>query len=69
MYIYTTAVYFTPGLYRSVEGDSQKAVEIQALVGSTEASFTGERLRKALIAAENEDEAKKREGDDLDKIE
>lgn len=48
-----------------MECDSKKAIKIQALVGSTEASFTGERLRKALIAAENEDEVKKREGDDL----
>lgn len=46
---------------REVEGDSQKPIEIRALVGSTEASFTGEILRKAFVAAESADEAKKRE--------
>ena len=48
-----------------MEGDGQKPIEIRALVGSTEASFTGEILRKAFVAAESADEAKKREGGDF----
>ena len=45
-----------------MEGESQKAIEIHALVGSTEASFTGKRLKKkALVAAGSADEARKRE--------
>lgn len=51
---------------QEVEGDNKKAIEFQALVGSTEVSFIGERLRKALIAAENKQEAKQREGGDLE---
>ena len=47
-----------------MEGDGQKPIEIRALVGSTEASFTGEILRKAFVAAESADEAKKIEGDE-----
>ena len=48
-----------------MEGDGQKPIEIRALVGSTEASFTGEILRKAFVAAESADEVRKREGGDF----